>query len=116
MAEHAPETPSQRETDLPFRPRSDHNQRTSEPRPWTDLVSRDGAERIAAAIRSRTTAEVRFDDQSRALFSTDASNYRQVPIGVVVHNGPSALPQFVVALVLLPSLLARGLAAEMFAP
>ena len=39
-----------------------------------------------------------------------------VPIGIVVHNGPSALPQFVVALVLLPSLLARGLAAEMFAP
>ena len=84
MAEHAPETPRQRETELPFRPRSDHNQRTSEPRPWTDLVSRDGAERIAAAIRSRTTAEVRFDDQSRALYSTDASNYRQIPIGVVV--------------------------------
>jgi hypothetical protein len=39
-----------------------------------------------------------------------------VPIGIVVHKGPSALPQFVVALVLLPSLLARGLAAEMFAP
>jgi hypothetical protein len=39
-----------------------------------------------------------------------------VPIAIVVHNGPSALPQFVVALVLLPSLLARGLAAEMFAP
>jgi hypothetical protein len=39
-----------------------------------------------------------------------------VPVGIVVHNGPSALPQFVVALVLLPSLLARGLAAEMFAP
>ena len=84
MAEHAPETPRQHETELPFRPRSDHNQRTSEPRPWTDLVSRDGAERIAAAIRSRTTAEVRFDDQSRALYSTDASNYRQIPIGVVV--------------------------------
>src|SRR5689334_490765 len=84
MAEHAPETPRQSEADLPFRPRSDHNQRTSEPRPWTDLVSRDGADRIAAAIRSRTTAEVRFDDQSRALYSTDASNYRQIPIGVVV--------------------------------
>ena len=39
-----------------------------------------------------------------------------VPISIVVDNGPSALPQFVVALVVLPSLLARGLAAEMFAP
>ena len=39
-----------------------------------------------------------------------------VPIGIVVHDGPSALPQLVVALVLLPGLLARGLAAEVFAP
>lgn len=39
-----------------------------------------------------------------------------VPISIVVHNGPSALPQLVVALVLLPILLARGLAAETFAP
>jgi hypothetical protein len=39
-----------------------------------------------------------------------------VTIAIVVHNGPSALPQFVVALVLLPALLARGLSAEMFAP
>ncbi|GAA2844470.1 hypothetical protein GCM10020220_037220 [Nonomuraea rubra] len=28
--------------------------------------------------------EVRFDTGSRAAYSTDASNYRQVPIGVVV--------------------------------
>jgi hypothetical protein len=39
-----------------------------------------------------------------------------VPISIVVHDGPSALPQFVVALVLLPSLLARGLAAKRFTP
>ena len=38
------------------------------------------------------------------------------PIGSVVHHGPAALPQLVVALVLLPSLLAGGLAAETFAP
>ena len=31
-----------------------------------------------------TTAEVRFDAGSRALYATDGSNYRQVPIGVVV--------------------------------
>jgi FAD/FMN-containing dehydrogenase len=28
--------------------------------------------------------EVRFDDGTRALYATDASNYRQVPIAVVI--------------------------------
>jgi FAD/FMN-containing dehydrogenase len=35
-------------------------------------------------LRRTTDAEVRFDAGSRALYSTDGSNYRQVPIGVVV--------------------------------
>src|SRR5215831_6659207 len=35
-------------------------------------------------LRKRIGGEVRFDDGSRALYATDASNYRQVPIGVVV--------------------------------
>ena len=35
--------------------------------------------------------EVRFDDGSRALYATDASNYRQVPIGVVVPRDVEAL-------------------------
>jgi hypothetical protein len=39
-----------------------------------------------------------------------------VPIATVVRTGASAVPQFVVALVLLPSLLVRGLAAKRFAP
>ena len=39
-----------------------------------------------------------------------------VPIAVVVHNGTASVPQFVVALLILPALLARGLTAEMFAP
>jgi FAD/FMN-containing dehydrogenase/Fe-S oxidoreductase len=30
------------------------------------------------------TGEVRFDNGSRALYSTDASNYRQIPLGVVL--------------------------------
>jgi FAD/FMN-containing dehydrogenase/Fe-S oxidoreductase len=37
-----------------------------------------------AELRSRIAGEVRFDDGSRALYATDASNYRQVPIGVVI--------------------------------
>src|SRR5205823_1269441 len=39
--------------------------------------------------------EVRFDDGDRAMYSTDASNYRQVPIGVVV---PRTVDDIVAAL------------------
>src|SRR5580692_6000149 len=39
---------------------------------------------LSAALRSSVRGEVRFDAGSRALYATDASNYRQVPIGVVV--------------------------------
>ena len=35
-------------------------------------------------LRKRIDGEVRFDDGSRALYATDSSNYRQVPIGVVI--------------------------------
>ncbi len=35
-------------------------------------------------LRRAVHGEVRFDDGSRALYATDASNYRQVPIGVVI--------------------------------
>lgn len=40
--------------------------------------------RLAARLRDAVTGEVRFDSGSRATYSTDASNYRQIPIGVVV--------------------------------
>src|SRR5438094_1492516 len=42
------------------------------------------ASALADALRKNIRGEVRFDDGSRALYSTDGSNYRQVPIGVVV--------------------------------
>lgn len=35
-------------------------------------------------LRSSVQGEVRFDQGSRALYATDASNYRQVPVGVVL--------------------------------
>ncbi|TFY97192.1 FAD-binding and (Fe-S)-binding domain-containing protein [Ramlibacter humi] len=35
-------------------------------------------------LRAHVKGEVRFDDGSRALYATDASNYRQVPIAVVI--------------------------------
>src|SRR6266849_4378782 len=39
---------------------------------------------LAEALRGRVRGEVRFDNGSRALYATDGSNYRQVPIGVVL--------------------------------
>ncbi len=43
-----------------------------------------------AALHHRVDGEVRFDDGSRAAYSTDASNFRQVPIGVVVPRSIEA--------------------------
>src|SRR5436853_4052429 len=39
---------------------------------------------LADALRRHLRGEVRFDSGSRALYATDGSNYRQVPIGVVL--------------------------------
>ncbi|MGZ5493667.1 MAG: FAD-binding oxidoreductase, partial [Thermoanaerobaculia bacterium] len=39
---------------------------------------------LAAALAREIEGEVHFDDGSRALYATDASNYRQVPIGIVI--------------------------------
>jgi len=41
-------------------------------------------------LRERVDGEVRFDAGSRAAYSTDASNFRQVPVGVVVPRTPEA--------------------------
>jgi FAD/FMN-containing dehydrogenase/Fe-S oxidoreductase len=42
------------------------------------------AEGLAETLGGLVEGEVRFDPGSRGAYSTDASNYRQVPIGVVV--------------------------------
>src|SRR6266702_2386807 len=42
------------------------------------------SEDLAVALRQNIRGEVRFDDGTRALYATDGSNYRQVPIGVVL--------------------------------
>ncbi len=39
---------------------------------------------LAAALSRQLRGDVRFDEGSRALYATDGSNYRQVPIGVVL--------------------------------
>ena len=39
---------------------------------------------LANALARQVEGEVRFDPGSRALYATDLSIYRQVPIGVVI--------------------------------
>jgi FAD/FMN-containing dehydrogenase/Fe-S oxidoreductase len=42
------------------------------------------SQRLATALSDSLTGEVRFDEGMRAAYAADASNYRQVPIGVVL--------------------------------
>ncbi|MFF7158925.1 FAD-linked oxidase C-terminal domain-containing protein [Streptomyces sp. NPDC008139] len=64
---------------------------TEEPRPAHSarVPSLDVAA-LEAALREEADAEVRFDAGSRGAYVTDGSNYRQVPIGVVVPRSVSA--------------------------
>ena len=48
------------------------------------LLSAAAIRALEASLRDRITGEVNFGTGSRALYATDASNYRQMPIGVVV--------------------------------
>ena len=45
---------------------------------------------LARDLAARVEGEVRFDAGTRAAYATDASNYRQVPIGVVVPRNVDA--------------------------
>src|SRR5688572_3708908 len=66
-------------------------------------------ERLAQALRTNVAGEVRFDKGARAAYSADASNYRQVPIGVVL---PKSVEDIVASVALAREhgapLLARG--------
>src|SRR3954469_11719975 len=42
------------------------------------------AAKLEAQLRQRIRGEVRFDAASKALYATDASNYRHIPIGLVI--------------------------------
>ena len=44
---------------------------------------------LEAELRKSIRGEVRFGDGDRALYSTDSSNYRQIPIGVVIPRDRS---------------------------
>lgn len=52
--------------------------------PPKEVISARAAEQLASALARRTKAEVRFDSGSKALYASDLSMYRQVPVGVVL--------------------------------
>src|SRR5687767_9191050 len=51
------------------------------PNPY--VISLNEARALETALRARIAGDIDFGAGSRALYATDASNYRQVPIGVV---------------------------------
>ena len=53
------------------------------------------AQALASELRASVRGEVRFDAGSRALYATDGSNYRQVPIGVVIPTNTEDVVQTV---------------------
>ena len=45
---------------------------------------------LSRALRDRVDGEVRFDAGTRGAYSTDGSNFRQVPLGVVIPRSTGA--------------------------
>nr|WP_202901993.1 FAD-binding oxidoreductase [Thermogemmatispora carboxidivorans] len=54
------------------------------PSPRNDTLNSRRLNELTSALRAQVRGEVRFDAGSRAIYSTDASNYRQVPLGVIL--------------------------------
>ena len=52
--------------------------------PRTGGPEQSDREALVTALRAAVDGEVRFDTGSRATYASDSSNYRQVPLGVVV--------------------------------
>ena len=52
---------------------------------------------LAERLRRRLKGDVRFDEGTRALYATDSSNYRQVPVGVVIPRNIDDIVETVAA-------------------
>src|SRR5438045_792178 len=64
---------------------------------------------LASDLRAGVRGDVRLDNSSRALYATDASNYRQVPIGVVIpRDADDVIQTMTVAREFGAPILARG--------
>jgi FAD/FMN-containing dehydrogenase/Fe-S oxidoreductase len=58
-------------------------------------LSSHTTESLANTLRQKIRGEIRFDLGTRALYATDSSNYRQVPIGVVIPRDKEDIIQTV---------------------
>jgi hypothetical protein len=74
-----------------------HVERTPEGRIASETAAgpRGQYEELGRELAAVVDGEVRFDSGSRALYATDASNYRQVPIGVVIPRSAAAIARTV---------------------
>jgi FAD/FMN-containing dehydrogenase/Fe-S oxidoreductase len=66
--------PSEDQLSKPLQPR---------PKSWRGTVPDLDVKGLEQELRRNIEGEVRFDSGSKAMYAVDASNYRQVPIGVV---------------------------------
>lgn len=60
-------------------------------------MSQEDAAELERTLRETVDGEIRFGKADRALYATDSSNYRQVPIGVVVPRTTEAVVATVAA-------------------
>jgi FAD/FMN-containing dehydrogenase len=73
--------------------RSDRRGRAVKAEPRTDV----NTTALELRLKRNLKGEVRFDVGSRALYATDGSNYRQVPIGVVIPKDAEDVQETVAA-------------------
>lgn len=64
---------------------------------WRSAGDRVDVGALELELRKNVTGEVRFDAGTRAMYATDASNYRQTPIGVVIPRSKEDVVQTVAA-------------------
>ena len=84
-------------------------QNSSMSEPQTPMPSNDVSEALARRLRSETEGEVRFDAASRGRYSTDASIYQIMPVGVLVpKTGRDIATAIDIARELKVPVLARG--------
>lgn len=65
------------------------------PRPSEQRTARVDVAALRRELEAAVDGEVRFDSGSRALYASDASNYRQAPLGVVVPRTLDAVAKTV---------------------
>ena len=54
-------------------------------------IRKDEIKQLEETLRSQIEGEIHFDAVYRALYASDASNYRQEPLGVVIPENREAL-------------------------